>query len=431
MRLPSLFRRAQRASIESPSQPITSAKVMEFFGLRQTSAGVLVTEDSAFRLATVYTCVKVIGETLGMLPLGVFEEDGTGSRRPILDHRLARTLRLAPNPYMTSPQLRECLAAHAALSGNAYVEIERRARDKSPYLYPLQPALVTPEFKAGRLNYRFQGTDKTPPRDIAAEDMIHVPGVTRDGIRGVSIITAASESIALAAAAQEFGARFFSNDARPGIVIEAPTQLTDEQVTRMKGQISDAHGALGKSHKAMILEEGWKIHEVGIPPEDAQFLETRKFQREEIAALFRVPPVFIGDHSKSTFSNNEQQGRHFATHCIAPWARKIEAQLEAKLFGEAEPTLRVAFNLDPLRIGDFKDRQEGLAQAILGGMMTPNEARALEGRPPLEGGDRLLFPLNMTDDPAALSAAPDAAPDAAPGADPGADPDPEESDNDD
>lgn len=410
MKLPRIISRLfeERSSLESPTTSLSNpaAWLFDAFGARPSAAGVSIGPDQAMRIATVFACVKVLAETVGALPLRIVRDDGvTAEAQPA--HPLARLLAREPNPWMTSQAWREASMAHVLLWGNWYTEISRTGRNAVGRLHPLLPQQVEVETQAGRLQYRVreQQPGAAQPslreRTIRSEDMLHVPGLSYDGVRGLSPIGYARESLGLAWAAQEFGARFFSNDARPGAVFTLPGVLDEKQVARLKDELRAKYQGLGNAHKAMVLEEGMTVTEVGIPPEDAQFLETRKFQAREIYAIFRVPPVFVGDHERATFSNIEHQNRHFAQHTLLPWLTKIEAELDRKLLadddGGADITAR--FNLEGLLRGDFKTRMEGYQRAVLTGILTPNEARRMEGRPPTEHGDRALFPMNYTTDP--------------------------------
>lgn len=382
-----------RASIEDPRT--SSSQILDMLGgsVRATS-GLLVNEDVALNYSAVYACVDIICKTLATLPLQIFQRGAQGEL-PAPAHAYWAMLHDRPNPFMTSVTWRKTMQAHTLLWGNGYSRIERTRGGRATALYPLQARRVEPLIKQGALVYEVTlesgGKEELPPDEI-----LHVPALSLDGIKGISPIGKMRNSVGLGLAAEEYGARLFENDARPGIVVELAGKLSPQAEANLKHDLNEKYKGLGNRHKAMVLEQGVKIHEVGFPPEDAQFLETRKFQRSEICSWYGVPPAMVADYEKGmTFANSEQQDLWFAKHTIRPWCVAAEQEINWKLFRGSE--FFVKFNLDGLLRGDFKTRMEGLQLATGGPFMKRSEARKLEGLPPDAAFDTPIMPLNMGD----------------------------------
>lgn len=400
-----------RASLEDPAQPLT-LKTIESIGM--ASAGVHVTEESAVRYTWVYACVKVISQTIAMLPCKVLRNLGNGGRDTADDNPLYYLLHDEPNTAMTSYIWRELLMRHVLLWGNAYALIEMTQGGKVLALHPLMPWRVTPRRDPAtrgvfyEYNLEGGGIERLPSQEV-----LHFPGPGFDGLIGKSPIRDAREAIGLGLAAEQFGARFIGNDMRPGVVIEHPAALSDKARTNIQASFKAEHGGLANKNKIRVLEEGMKLHEVGIPPTDAQYIDLRKMQRTDICAIYRVPPSIAGDHERSTFANVEHLDIAFAKHCIAPWIKLIEQELNRKLFRSSR--YFAEFTMDGLLRGDYATRAEGHAKLVNAGIMMANEARKDENLPPAAGGDVLRFPVNVaSEDERKQQAKQKAAPAAAP-----------------
>lgn len=370
-----------------------------------TASGVRVDEQSALRMVAVWACVRVIAETVAALPLPVYRRLARGRER-VYDHQVYRLLNQQPNPEVTPMTFREAATAHALTWGNAYIYILRRRYTGDPeslwLLLPdrTQPVRVGPD---RRLVYRTRLPDGTqvelPPRDI-----IHIAGLGWDGLVGYSPIRMAMEAIGAGLAAEEFANRFYAQGTHIGGIIEIPGSLNETAQKRLQESIKETHQGLGRSHLVMILEEGVKYHRIGIPPNEAQFLETRKFQAEEIARLYRVPLHKIGLMDRSTFSNIEQQAIEFVTDTILPWCRRWEQAINMRLFDEREQKEYYAEHLiDGILRGDMKTRYESYAVGRQWGWLSANDVRERENLNPIEGGDIYMVPLNMV--PATTAAA--------------------------
>lgn len=361
----------------------------------KSQTGFIVTEETALTYTAVLAAVKVLSETISSLPLFTYRRLGDRRRELALDHPLFPILHDLPNEEHTSMTVRETLMANVLLWGNAFAEIRRDGAGNVRELWALESRYLTVHRINGRLAYAYQKPGQAS-RALAREQVFHVPGISLDGATGLSPIAAAREAIGLGLAAEAYGSRFFSNDASPGGVLEHPSQLSDGAHKHLRESIEDRHGGLAGAHKLMILEEGMKFARVGIPPDDAQFLETRKFQVAEIARIFRIPPHLLGDLERATFSNVEQQALEFVVHTIRPWLVRFEQAIKRDLVRpEERATIFAEHKVDGLLRGDVDTRYKAYATGRQWGWLSANDIRALENMNPIEKGDSYLIPMNM------------------------------------
>lgn len=389
---------------DKPKNALGGSRYSFFFG--NTSAGKPVNEHTAMQMTAVYSCVRILSETLAGLPLHVYRYNDSGGKEKYLKHPLYKLLHDEPNPEMTSFAFRETLMSHLLLWGNAYAQIIRNARGEVIALYPLMPNKMTVDRDAnGRLFYLYQRSLEDGPslgKDnqvyLAPTDVLHIPGLGFDGLVGYSPIAMAKNAVGLAIATEEYGAKFFANGAAPGGVLEHPGTIKDPQ--KVKESWNAAYQGSANSHRVAVLEEGMKYQPIGISPEQAQFLETRKFQINEIARIFRVPPHMLADLEKSSFSNIEQQSLEFVKYTLDPWVVRWEQSMCRALLSDSEkPTVFIKFNVDGLLRGDYASRMSGYATARQNGWMSANDIRELENldRIPAElGGDLYLINGAMT-----------------------------------
>jgi len=389
---------------DKPKDSLGGSRYSFFFG--GTTAGKPVNEHTAMQMTAVYSCVRILAETLAGLPLHVYKYNDSGGKEKHLKHPLYRLLHDEPNPEMTSFTFRETLMSHLLLWGNAYAQIIRNARGEVIALYPLMPNKMTVDRdKNGRLFYLYQRSIEDAPtlgKDslvyLDPSDVLHIPGLGFDGLVGYSPIAMAKNAIGLAMATEEYGAKFFANGAAPGGVLEHPGTIKDPQ--KVKDSWNAAYQGSTNSHRVAVLEEGMKYQQIGIPPEQAQFLETRKFQINEIARIFRVPPHMLADLEKSSFSNIEQQSLEFVKYTLDPWVVRWEQNMcRSLLMSSEKPTVFIKFNVDGLLRGDYVSRMSGYATARQNGWMSANDIRELENldRIPVElGGDLYLINGAMT-----------------------------------
>jgi HK97 family phage portal protein len=367
-----------------------------FFVGGPSSAGAHVSETTAMQTAAVYACVRVISETIASLPLHVYRHE-TGGAVPAPEHRLYRLLHYAPSAEMTSFTFRETLMSHILLHGNGYAHILRDGGGRIIRLYPLLPyKMDVARGDDGEIYYTYwRDRDEARPGQkdggvaLSRDDVLHVPGLSNDGMVGLSPIAMARNSIGLARATEQYGAGFFANSATPGGILECPGESNKAAPEAIRTAWEGLYK--GSSSRIAVLSGGMKFTPVSIPPNDAQFLETRKFQLNEIARIFRVPPHMIGDLEKSSFSNIEQQSLEFVKYTISPWIVRLEQAMFLSLLTEAEQEKYfIKFNLDGLLRGEYESRMRGYQIGINSGFMSPNDARRFEDWPliPAEkGGD--------------------------------------------
>ena len=389
-------------SRDKPENRTNGSAYSFFFG--SSASGKRVNERSAMQMTAVYSCVRVLSEAVASLPLHVYRQNDKGGKEKATDHPLYFLLHDEPNPEMTSFIFRETLMTHLLLWGNAYAQVIRNGKGDVVALYPLMPNRMNVDRDdKGRLYYEYTLTQEDAPTmkgstvKLDPSDVLHVPGLGFDGLVGYSPIAMAKNAIGLGLATEEFGSKFFANGAAPSGVLEHPGVLKDPG--KIRDSWTQTFGGSGNSNKIAVLEEGMKYTPVSISPEQAQFLETRKFQITEIARIFRVPPHMIGDLEKSTFSNIEQQSLEFVKYTLDPWVSRWEqAIVRSLLRPEEKKTYFVKFNLDGLLRGDYQSRMNGYAVGINNGFMCPNDVRELENLdliPEEKGGFNYMVNGNM------------------------------------
>ena len=385
-------------------QNATSGRAYRFF-TGGSSSGKTVTERSAMQMTAVYSCVRILSEAVASLPLHVYRYNESGGKEKAVDHPLYFLLHDEPNPEMTSFVFRETLMTHLLLWGNAYAQIIRNGKGEVVALYPLMPnRMVVDRNDKGRIVYKYNVSKDDAPTmkgtmvELKSEDVLHVPGLGFDGLVGYSPIAMAKNAIGMAIACEEYGAKFFSNGATPGGILEHPGTVKNPE--RVRESWTSAFGGSANANKVAVLEEGMKYTPISISPEQAQFLETRKFQINEIARIFRVPPHMVGDLEKSSFSNIEQQSLEFVKYTLDPWVARWEQAMVRSLFTQDEKEKYfVKFNVDGLLRGDYQSRMNGYAIGRQNGWMSANDIRELENLDRIseeEGGDLYLINGNMT-----------------------------------
>ena len=396
---------------EKPAKGKKKAKVSNYmpssfrFFTGATASGEIVTEYSAMQIAAVFCCVRILAEAVASLPLHTYYYSPEGGKVKAIEHPLYTVLHDEPNAEMTSFVFRETLMAHILLYGNGYAQIIRNGRGETVGLYPLMPdKMIVDRDEKGHLYYQYYTSNKEVPtlQDgsviLKPEDVLHIHGMGYDGLIGYSPIAMAKNAIGVAAACEKFGASYFANGAAPGAILTHPTTLKNPK--KVRDAWETAFRGPSKSNRVAVLEEGLTYTPISINPAEAQFLETRKFQINEIARIFRIPPHMIGDLEKSSFSNIEQQSLEFVTYTLDPWLIRWEQAIHKALFTPDEKKKYFAkFNVDGLLRGDYKSRVDGYAVARQNGWMNVNEIRELEGMdriPASEGGDLYLVNGNMS-----------------------------------
>ena len=388
-----LFGRILGAFRSSPNNPSTSLAnpASWMFDGAASKTGIAVTEDSAMRLSAVFGAVRVISETIASLPWEV-KQDAGDSTRSASAHPINKLIH-HPNGMMTDFNFREVCQAHLCLHGNAFIAIRRNEAGQPVKLIPVHPDRVEVKVYKDEKFYTIDQGKET----FDDTEMIHILGLSFDGIIGKSVIESARESIGLGLAADQFGGSFFGNGANVSAVLTHPGKLSDEAYKRLMASWQRRYSGMDNSHKTAILEEGMNLTKVSISPQESQFLETRKFGVEDIARFFRIPLAYLGSlENSSTRANIEEQGIQFQRNTILPWVKRWEAEFNRKLFpGQEDYFIRM--NMDGLLRGDISSRYSSYATARQWGWLSVNDIRKHESLDPIDGGNVYLQPLNMVE----------------------------------
>ena len=389
---------------DKPVDKAADAGYSFLFG--RTTSGKPVNERTAMQTTAVYACVRILAEAVASLPLHVYEYQDDGGKKLVHDHPLYYLLHDEPNPEMTSFVFRETLMSHLLIWGNAYAQIIRDGAGRVLGLYPLLPdKMEVQRDDRGNIYYVYsRNSDENPTFKeygnikLKAEDVLHIPGLVFDGLIGYSPIAMAKNAVGMTLACEEYGASFFANGANPGGVLEHPGVLKDP--SKVRESWNSVYRGVSNAHKIAVLEEGMKYQQIGIPPEEAQFLETRKFQINEIARLYRIPPHMVGDLDKSSFSNIEQQSLEFVKYTLDPWVIRWEQSLQRSLLLPGEKgKYFIKLNVDGLLRGDYQSRMNGYAVGRQNGWFSANDIREMENMNPIpdeEGGNLYLINGAMT-----------------------------------
>ena len=389
---------------DKPVDKAADAGYSFLFG--RTTSGKPVNERTAMQTTAVYACVRILAEAVASLPLHVYEYQDDGGKKLVHDHPLYYLLHDEPNPEMTSFVFRETLMSHLLIWGNAYAQIIRDGTGRVLGLYPLLPdKMDVQRDDRGNIYYVYsRNSDENPMFKeygdirLKAEDVLHIPGLGFDGLIGYSPIAMAKNAVGMTLACEEYGASFFANGANPGGVLEHPGVLKDP--SKVRESWNSVYRGVNNAHKIAVLEEGMKYQQIGIPPEEAQFLETRKFQINEIARLYRIPPHMVGDLDKSSFSNIEQQSLEFVKYTLDPWVIRWEQSLQRSLLLPSEKgKYFIKLNVDGLLRGDYQSRMNGYAVGRQNGWFSANDIREMENMNPIpdeEGGNLYLINGAMT-----------------------------------
>lgn len=360
-------------------------------------AGMHVDHDRALTYSALFAAVRVIAETVAILPWSVHRRTGGSHREIATAHPTHYVLHRAPNPEMTPFSFKETMLAWALTWGNGYAEIERDRVGRVVALWPIPPDTCEPRRdREGRLYYRIYN-QRGGAVELDPSDVFHLHGLGYDGLQGYSVVSLMAKSIGLGLATEEYGSSFYANGATPNTALKHPGKLSEDAYEHLKESLSE-HTGPGKAFKTMILEEGMSWASLGMPHHDAQFLETRKFQVTDIARWLRVPPHMIGDLERATFSNIEHQSQSFVSNAILPWTVRLEEEADRKLFGQnPRGTLYSKINVNALLRGDTTARGDFYIKMLEHGVYSVNDVRELEDQDPIgPDGDKRLVQLNMT-----------------------------------
>lgn len=368
----------------------------EAFGAFPTSTGITITPENSLQFSAVYACTKVIADQIASFPKGLHKRVSDKVRQSMFDHPLQFIIDSEPNEFYTAFDFWHAITTSVLLWGNGFAIIQRDVNYSITGLQFVHPSDVKIYHGTidGKLVLFYELRDKTR---IPSRDMLHFKGLSFDGVQGKSVIAAfAKESVGLSVAAEKFGAKFFGNDTMMTKYLSYPNALSEEAIKHLRDSWQASNAGLENAFKIKVLEEGGKLENVGIPPEQAQFLGTRQHQVEEICRWFKVQPHLIQHLLRSTNNNIEHQGIEFVTQTLTPWVVSFEHELNRKIFTEKEKKkLYVKMNMNSLLRGDIPARTAFYAKMFEIGALSPNEIRELEDRNPREGGDEYYRPLNM------------------------------------
>lgn len=362
--------------------------------LAATASGVTISEETALTVADVFKCDRVIRETVAMLPCKIYGRQPRG-RKELVKHPLYFLLHDEPNPHMSAFRYWEMLVNHVDIWNKHFSYIERNGAGQIVGLWPIRPEMVRIQVIDGRVWF-FARSVNGPEVKYWDDEILYIPGLTRDGIHAYSVIGLHRETLGLSKATEIFGAKFFGNGAHAGGFLKHKGNLSPEAAKRLKASFEERHSGLENAHRLAVLEEGMEFEPNLIAPELAQFLQTRQFQRSEVAGLMRVPPHKIGDLSRATFSNIEQQDLEFLRDCIAPWLERIEQECNRQLLMPGEKgKVYIEFEIKGMLRGDSAARSAWYQARFNTASMSPNDIRENENEEPIEGGDVYFAPMNM------------------------------------
>ncbi|WP_198080479.1 phage portal protein [Acinetobacter calcoaceticus] len=369
------------------------------FGTEYVSgSGQPVTPLRAMQLAIVFSCVRVLSESIGMLPCRLYKQEGKVKEQAI-NHRLYELLSLAPNDYMTAQEFWELLMVCLCLRGNFFA-YKVYALGQVVELLPIDPSCVTPKLNDDWTVEYHVTFKKGGVKILTQAEIWHVRLFTLDGLNGLNPIAYARKCIGLGLDTEEHGAKLFKNGAVTSGVLETNETLTDAAFERLKTEFAENYTGLANTYKPMILEQGLTWKPTALNLEDSQFLETREYQKAEICGLFRVPPHLVAAMDKMTLNNIEHMGMSFVNYSLVPYMTRIESRIRVGLLNESDRKNHYAkFNAGALLRGDLKTRYESYGKGIQWGWLSPNDCRELEDMNPREGGDIYLTPMNMTTKP--------------------------------
>jgi HK97 family phage portal protein len=360
-----------------------------------TGAGVRIDEETAMRCSAVWAAVTLLANTVAMLPFKLMRRLPGGGKKIAYDHPLYWMTAAQPNPRTRAFNFKQTIQGHLGTWGNGYARIVyKNNRNATPIaLEQLHPGRVTiKETQNSELIYEYY--EKGAKKQFGAWEILHIPGFGFDGIKGLSPIGMARESIGLTRATEKFGAEFFGKGANFGSILKHPDVLSSKARDNLKKSVEEQ--AESGSHSFFILEEGMEWVKVNFPPEDSQFIETRKFNINDIARWYHVPPHMIGDLDRATFSNIEQQGIEYVTYTMLPWFVLWEQAFDAKLLKEWErEEYFFKFNVNALLRGDSVQRSTYQRNRFYTGSLSPNEIRELEDENPIPDGDKYYVQSNM------------------------------------
>jgi HK97 family phage portal protein len=365
-----------------------------------TNAGVGVGIEGAMRVAAAYRCLHIIAGACGNLPIDLLQRVSENERRPAVSHPFRKVITERPNSWQTTSEFRKMLTAHAVMKGDGF-GLKITSRGRILEVWPMHPDRVDVTQNADRsLNYDYTNDGGRTVR-LAQSEVLHLRGLTLNGVRGVGVLKYARESLGFSLQAEQAGARLFRQGVIGNRVFTTERELSETAFSRLKQQVEENNAGAENAHKSLILEDGLKVDASLLSAEDIQFLETRKFERSDVAMFFGVPPHMIGDTEKSTSwgSGIESQGIGFVQFTMEDWFTMWEQSLKRDCLDPvADADLYFRLQRQALMRGDTKARWEAHTRALQWGVVSPNEVRATEDMNPREGGDVFYDPPNTPGD---------------------------------
>lgn len=386
----------EEAAIEDIVEMRSISRVFEELSEdRKTIAGIALTPETALQCSAVLACVRVISESVATLPFNLFRRIPTGGKEVAAGMPLHLILSEQPNGWMTSFEFRELMQSWLLLWGNAYAEIRPGKFGAVTELWPLHPSRMKVErLKSGRLRYLYQEPDKMDPTAYTQDQIFHLRWLTQDGVKGYIPTMLSREAIGLARATELHSSAYFGNGARPGVVLESDQPLKPETAQRLRQSWEDMHRGPNQNGRTAVLPHGIKVKELSGTNESAQLIETRRYQVEDIARIYRVPAYMIGDLTKSSYSSVEQQGLDFVTFSLVPWLRRWESACRRDLIMDDENYF-AEFDVRGLMRGDNAGRASYYKELWQLGVLSINEIRTSEGLNPIDEGDKRFVQVNM------------------------------------
>lgn len=364
---------SETRNAEDPRIPISSESFLQFLGISTGNLPV-VTIESAMQVPAVAAAVAFLPRTLAALPLHAYSRSDKGPKK--IAGKMEIVIHENPNPYMDSFKFRQYFWQQVFTGGRGLAWIERTGVNVEA-LWPIDPTRATIKRTGGKLVYGFDG------KEYPADDVIDVPFMLRPDMLGhYGPIAMATKAIQLAISMNDYASGFFAGGGVPPLALVGPLPQGAEAMKRAMADVGKAIDTAKKSSKPIFpLPPGHELKPIGFDPEKGQMTDARRFQVEEIARTYQLPPMFLQDLTRANFANSEQQDLHLVKHLVGQWAQALEGEMNLKLFGRLNNTRYVEHNLDGLLRGDFKSRMEGHARAVQAGIRTPNESRRLENLP--------------------------------------------------
>lgn len=360
---------------------------------RNASSGVSVSKSSALTFTAVWSAVRLLSESISILPVNVYERQPNGDKKLASKNAVYNLVHNEPNYYMSSVAFFEKIMMDLCLSGNSYVQIVRNGGGTPQELLPLNAQDIQVKINEGQIFYHNQNSNAV----LDDYDVLHFKGVSQDGILGLSPITQNANAIGWGMALEEYGSKYFTNSAKLSGVLETDRALSEEAIERLRNSFSNTYNKLQNAQSTAILEEGLSFKPITISPEQSQFLASRIFSITEIARMFNIPTFMLQEHSKSSFNNIESLSQSYVTYTLMPYIRRMESEMNRKLFKTNEKgKLFVEWNVNGLLRGNIKDRTDAYKTGINNGYMTINEIRRKENLNSVADGDELYLPLNIT-----------------------------------